>query len=474
MEEKDKPAGAMLRLEAPPYDTVLDAYSVKDLVGALVQRTADAPSEFEAVMHWSCLLAIELDQVSQFHSNHFSQQRLFDIFRMLFSTPEFRPEDVQGKIIVELGCGGLNPLSRLFMFLMLGAERVIGVDLDVVKDERYAAIALARTAAWMLTNPTTLLAEGAPAPDVVIQRLRGIDLAKLSRGDLSGLDGSALEFRRESVYEMSLAASSVDVVMSTSFLEHVPDAARAIACINHITKPDGLGIHAIDGVDHWHYFKPDIHPLDFLRIDSPDALVRECNRVRPLQFISMFEQAGCQIFNLNKTTELDLSPLQRQDLSAPFREMSDEMLAIARAQFFMRKVSEAPAHLLKPSLPSDVTEGDFSTAPASASSSAPVATAARPAVPPAARYQTVVRPTQTSQKTNAAQPVPPTSVVPTPEPSEAQTLQQLHQTTKQLRQKLQRVRKRLDRAEAEVAEMKASRFWQWRSVWLQFKQRLRR
>ncbi len=468
----------MLRLEAPHYNTALDAYSVKDLVGALVQRTADSPSEFEAIMHWSCLLAIELDQVSQFNSNHFSQQRLFNIFRMLFSTPEFQPGDVQGKTIVELGCGGLNPLSRLFVFLMLGAERVIGVDLDVVKDERYAAIALARTAAWMLTNPTTLLAEGAPTPDVVIQRLRGIDLAKLSRGDLSGLDGSALEFRRESVYEMSLAANSVDVVVSTSFLEHVPDAARAIACINHITKPNGVGIHAIDGVDHWHYFKPDVHPLDFLRIDSPDALVRECNRVRPLQFISMFEQAGCHIFNLTKTTELDLSPLQRQDLSAPFRDMSDDMLAIARAQFFMRKVSEAPAHLLESPLPPDgnaEASSDTSvSASSSASSGSPVATAARPAVPLSARYQTVVRPTQTSPNPNGAQPVQPPPVLPTPEPSEAETLQHVQQTTKQLRQKLQRVRKRLDRAEAEVAEMKASRFWQLRGAWLQFKQLLRR
>ncbi len=97
-----------------------------------------------------------------------------------------RTFDFRGITVVEFGCGGLNPLSQLLVYVMLGAEKAVGIDMDSIQDPQIAAIALYRTASWMLTDPQSIVGQRpVPEPGAMIRNIRGIDLPALATGDLA-------------------------------------------------------------------------------------------------------------------------------------------------------------------------------------------------------------------------------------------------------------------------------------------------
>ncbi len=63
---------------------------------------------------------------------------------------------------------------------------------------------------------------------------------------------------------LPLAEGSVDVVLSTQVLEHVPEPTRYLSEIRRILKPDGLVIISTHG--YWMYHP---HPTDFWRWTGP-------------------------------------------------------------------------------------------------------------------------------------------------------------------------------------------------------------
>jgi SAM-dependent methyltransferase len=239
--------------------------------------------------------------------------------------------------ILDLGCGALNPFGMLFLALMLGARRGIAVDLDEIDNVPRAAKALAELAALLVIDPAAILGNYAITRERLLGNVASFDLARLRAGDQSGIDPTRLELRCESVYSLTLHDGEVDLVISNAFFEHVPWPEAAIAELARVTRKGGLGVHNIDTSDHRHYSDRGCHRLEFLTEIGNEPLIHGSNRLRPREFVSLFESHGFELIELVTGDEVELTPDLLHRLVEPFRSMPDEMLRPCQGLLVVRR-----------------------------------------------------------------------------------------------------------------------------------------
>ena len=333
MTESDPPPGVLNRFLSQG-DTSLRGRASDELALELLRRVR-ADEMPDLVL--AGLLGIELDRHANRHLNRYSAQYLSDLFHRLAVFPG-RPTDIRGTTFVNLGCGSHHPLGLPMVFLMLGAQRAISVDLDPPQEVAAGLFAIARTAAAMLLDPKSLVGDLAVDRQAILANLAGFDFRKLLAGDASGIPANRLQFRLESVYGLEMADASADFVVSNSLLEHLGDIETAVSEMSRITKVGGFGSHAIDGVDHRSYCDATLHPLDFLRERSSASLVHGSNRIRPLDFPQIFQRHGFEVVDCMPYGELAVTEAQRAGFSEPFRSMTMRHLIYGSARIVVRRV----------------------------------------------------------------------------------------------------------------------------------------
>src|SRR5262245_30605823 len=227
----------------------------------------------------------------------------------------------------------------MFLFLLLGARRGIGIDLDRIEDDPEAARALARCAGWMLTDPRLVVADFPITREQVAHHLAAtkFDLARLFAGDPGGIDRGRLDFRQESATRLGFGDGEVDLCCSTCFLEHVEDAEATIAEMARITKRGGRGSHSIDGIDHRSYHSSNVRPLEFLEIETADKMFEGTNRMRPRSFVPIFERHGFEVQGVLEWRHEEVDEAKRAKFVEPFRSMAFEDLACAGATVWVRR-----------------------------------------------------------------------------------------------------------------------------------------
>jgi SAM-dependent methyltransferase len=139
------------------------------------------------------------------------------------------------------------------------------------------------------------------------------------------------------VHSLPLESGSVDVTTSVAFLEHLPrmdDVAEELA---RITRPGGMGIHVIDGTDHHRYGQEGIHPLGFLAVEPGAEMVHESNRLRPVEFLPLFERHGFEVLSLAPYETAPVDEELRQTFVDPWRSMSLDDLRLSQARIVIRK-----------------------------------------------------------------------------------------------------------------------------------------
>ena len=99
-----------------------------------------------------------------------------------------------------------------------------------------------------------------------------------------------------------LPAGSIDVVTSTSTLEHVPeeDLVPLLAECRRLLRPDGVLSSRIDLSDHYAHFDHTLSPYNFLRYSDRtwgllNSSLLHQNRLRRSDYVSAFERAGLAV-----------------------------------------------------------------------------------------------------------------------------------------------------------------------------------
>jgi len=342
-EAKSSPPGA-LESTVVAGAPALAGISIKQLANELHARLragaidmVDGRYDHDADVY--AALGLELLRRVDVESNRFSRSNVATRFMTYVGFDPSPPTSFEGQTVVELGCGGRNPLSAMFVFALLGARRAIGVDLDVVADVPEAVRALARCAGWMLTDPRLVvdwfpITRAQVAAHLAATRF---DLAKLFAGDASGVDRDRLDFRQESVTKLGIGDGEVDLCGSTSFLEHVDDIEAAVAEMARVTKRGGRGVHCIDGIDHRHHVDKKVHPLKFLEEEGAGPIVEMCNRIRPRSFVPIFERHGFEVRRFGEWRHLEVDAQTRARFVEPWRSMAAEDLACTGATIWVRR-----------------------------------------------------------------------------------------------------------------------------------------
>ncbi|MDA0374698.1 MAG: methyltransferase domain-containing protein [Planctomycetota bacterium] len=250
------------------------------------------------------------------------------------TTPDL-PE-LRGATCLDFGCGGLNPLGGVFGLLLAGAGRGLAIDLDDVASPLAAVRALSTLLGSALTGTTHPPVPGTASE--ILARVDTFDLRRLAAGDPGGIDDERLRHMQVDLRGAGIADGAIDVVVSNSVFEHLDDVDGVLDEMARIVRPGGLAVHAIDGFDHRYYGRPDeISPHAFLFESSDAPLLYGCNRIRPLAFAALFEQAG---FEVRKLVEAHRTPLTDDEvarLDPAFRDMPRDHLEVTRARYYLRR-----------------------------------------------------------------------------------------------------------------------------------------
>jgi len=220
---------------------------------------------------------------------------------------------------------------------MLGAKKGIAIDLEEVQEWSRALRSMARSADVMLLDPGRIVEDYPTGRAQIEQNLVGFDLRALREGKSVGLDTSRLNFQRESAAQTSIVSSSVDIIFSNSFFEHIEDPEEIIREMARITVPGGLSIHAIDCVDHAIYGDPACHPLQFLRISKP-GMINGSNRLRIPEFPKLFESHGFEIREIIPIKEIEIDDATHQSFALPWRAMPRKSIELVQALIVARRM----------------------------------------------------------------------------------------------------------------------------------------
>jgi SAM-dependent methyltransferase len=331
-----QPSGHLIRAPQLTRSSRLRRVPLSELSGELLGRITEGAFNSELTVGIGCDIQDALSSALDIHPNRLSRRH----YRMFGRLPgQFAPHllRLEGATVVDVGCGSINPYGILFLYLMLGARRGIAIDPDPIQDHRRAVKALADCAALMLLNPGDLVGDYPIDRAQALANVGTFDLGLLQAGDAGGLDDARLQHRQDRVGALSLEDGEADLVISNSFLEHVADVETSIADLARITRPGGVGVHRIDGADHKRYWNAAADSLEFLT-DATDAPpVGDCNRVRPLDFVPVFERHGFEVMIVTPFEVRKIGAALQARLVEPFRSRPPEVLGVIGAEFVVQR-----------------------------------------------------------------------------------------------------------------------------------------
>lgn len=163
----------------------------------------------------------------------------------------------------------------------------------------------------------------------------------------------------------SLPEASVDCVVSTYTMEHIPepDLRAILAECLRILKPGGLVLSLIDYQDHYSYRDPAISVYNFLRYSEWqwhwfNSSLHFQNRLRHSQYQRLFTGAGFEILaeELKRPADKDLARFRKLRLARTFHGFTAGDLTILGSGMVCRRAARHETEPLAPRLAQEVVQ----------------------------------------------------------------------------------------------------------------------
>lgn len=241
-----------------------------------------------------------------------------------------------GKRCMDFGCGAARPFSISSIMYALGAETVTAIDVAPLGDR--AAMA---KGVYALVVALSLRASGLekyPGFDrkVVASRLADFDLEALRSGDLAGGLPSAIRHVQGDYLELQADIGALDVVVSNSVFEHVPDLGSTLRMFGRNLRSGGVVYSDTDYRDHRQYAMG-ASPWQYL-VDDGDHEPGYINKLRHTAMRELIANCGfdvvesVQVENVPPTTiTQNLHPRHVGTSAIDLRVVQDTLL-IARTR----------------------------------------------------------------------------------------------------------------------------------------------
>ena len=239
-------------------------------------------------------------------------------------------KQIEGSTIVEIGTGW-KPIATLLFYIM-GAKIIYTYD-----HVRHVRFDLVRLIIDEIERETDYLEEVTNIGKAVIEnRLRRIRHCTALD---ETLENANIVYKAPGdARESGLDSHSVDIIFSTSVLEHVPmEVIRGfMEESRRIIKPDGIVYHFIGCRDHYashdrrisfvNYYK---YPEWAWRIFCKNR-IRYQNRLCAYQYVEIFKSCGAKMIHVrNIVVPASLEALKHLKINKRFAHMSHEQLAVA-------------------------------------------------------------------------------------------------------------------------------------------------
>jgi SAM-dependent methyltransferase len=212
--------------------------------------------------------------------------------------------NITNKVLMDIGCG--NNCAHAFEFLASGAKEVILCE---------------------------ILAENYFSEPKIRERL------PINKKDYYEKFSKNLRIIDDSIEDIkSMPDNSVDIIISTSLLEHVYDLEKAFNEMKRVLKKDGQMFHSIDLRDHFFFD----YPLHFLRYSpwwwknfytKPETFT---NRHRLIYYLGLIKKHGFEI--LYKHTESTKQVTAMFGLHKDFIKYSEEESRVTHLEFIAKKI----------------------------------------------------------------------------------------------------------------------------------------
>jgi hypothetical protein len=242
-----------------------------------------------------------------------------------------------GRCFVEIGTGWFPTLPVCFS--LAGAARCQTFDLVRHLDERLTFQMLKALAAYL-----PMISERSSIPSHQVE-VRFEELAHAATlPDLLRL--TCIEYNAPcNAARTGLPVDSVDVVFSNSVLEHVPaETIRQLMLESYrVLCSGGLAIHSVNCGDHYAYFDKNITQLNYLAYGDADWRLwnndlQYQNRLRPLDFVSLTEDAGFRVVLKRQPVNQELlQALPELELAPEFQSYPPEELCCTSFDFIAIK-----------------------------------------------------------------------------------------------------------------------------------------
>ena len=268
-----------------------------------------------------------LDEAIEYHEYCFLNpaRTMSHLKRRLMAYPEASGKIHDGNI-VDYGCGTLSSFNQAIILCANGARHVYAVEPGAIrwKMARHAAM---ETVKAIFARPADFRLSGLSDEEM---------RANISRIDFSSMYNEAeksTDFGQitlcKSINEENI--KKIDLIISTSVLEHVSHLSVEIGRQEEILAEDGIAIHAVDFTDHRH-----AHPEYEMFKFYYDGKMLDCNGLRFSEIVEVISKAGLSC-RVAVKENIDADKIRRGEMVDRFSSKSDDDLTTRAATFLLSR-----------------------------------------------------------------------------------------------------------------------------------------